>query len=226
MAKRIMKDLENVQALKEHGIYVVPDDADMRHVYALILGPEDSAYEGGLFFFDIRFPEDYPFQSPRVTFMTCDGRTRFHPNLYVEGKVCLSILGTWSGPSWTTTMTLSTVLLSIQTLLDNDPLRHEPGWERDGAGYDEKRKAYRDWVEWRTLVYAAGIRVRGKAAVSWMDELLEEAGEWWKRGEAKLGRLLAAGAGAGKREMYGLTYGMAGTIDWDACAGLMDKKKE
>lgn len=46
---------------------------------------------------------------------------RFNPNLYANGKVCLSILGTWDGPSWTPGMTLSSVLLSIQTLLSATP---------------------------------------------------------------------------------------------------------
>ena len=54
------------------------------------------------------------------------------PNLYTRhhktghGKVCLSILGTWSGPSWTSIMDISTVLITIQSLLDNKPLLHEP----------------------------------------------------------------------------------------------------
>ena len=46
-------------------------------------------------------------------------------------KVCLSILGTWSGPKWTSIMDISTVLLCIQSLLDNNPLHHEPGQEQN-----------------------------------------------------------------------------------------------
>ena len=46
------------------------------------------------------------------------------------GKVCLSILGTWSGPQWTTIMDISTVLLSLQSILDNDPLLNEPGFNK------------------------------------------------------------------------------------------------
>ena len=47
------------------------------------------------------------------------------------GKVCLSILGTWSGPGWTTIMDVSTVLLSIQSyILDNDPLLNEFGFNK------------------------------------------------------------------------------------------------
>lgn len=63
-------------------------------LHAMITGPFDTPYEGGFFHFYIRFPPTYPLVSPRVKFMTTGGGTvRFNPNLYQNGKVCLSILG-------------------------------------------------------------------------------------------------------------------------------------
>jgi ubiquitin-conjugating enzyme E2 Z len=57
-------------------------------------GPFDTPYEGGYFYFILRFPPDYPYSPPRVKFMTTAGGTvRFNPNLYADGKVCLSVLG-------------------------------------------------------------------------------------------------------------------------------------
>ena len=48
---------------------------------------------------------------------------RFNPNLYNCGKVCLSLLGTWSGPGWDPkTSTLLQVLISIQSLIMVAPL--------------------------------------------------------------------------------------------------------
>jgi ubiquitin-conjugating enzyme E2 Z len=48
--------------------------------------------------FEIKMPKDYPIKSPQVRAITTNGgRTRFNPNIYAEGKVCLSILGTWRG---------------------------------------------------------------------------------------------------------------------------------
>lgn len=89
-------------------------------------------YEGGFFFFDVTVPENYPQNPPKVTMETLDHsrNVRFNPNLYVEGKVCLSILGTWSGPSWTPAMSLSTVLTSIQSLMCEEPYKNEPGYEK------------------------------------------------------------------------------------------------
>lgn len=114
--------------------------------FALIEGPENTPYEGCLLLFSFQFPYDYPFSPPRVLFLTTDRKTRFHPNLYVDGKVCLSILGTYSGPTWSGTQSLSTVLLSILALLDNNPLTHEPAFER-GTLQEDRHKQYADCVE-------------------------------------------------------------------------------
>ena len=62
---------------------------------------------------------DYPQVPPQVCFLTTGGGTvRFNPNLYPCGKVCLSLLGTWAGPSWVPGQsTLLQVLVSIQSLI-------------------------------------------------------------------------------------------------------------
>jgi ubiquitin-conjugating enzyme E2 Z len=76
------------------GIFVVPDEVDMTLIHALITGSFDTPYEGGVFYFIIKCPADYPISPPRVKFMTTDAsKVRFNPNLYRCGKVCLSILG-------------------------------------------------------------------------------------------------------------------------------------
>lgn len=99
---------------------------------ACIFGPEDSPYECGAYLFDIYLPPTYPDQPPKFKLLTTGGgRVRFNPNLYASGKVCLSLLGTWSGPKWTTASTLLQVLVSIQSLiLVAEPFFNEPGLER------------------------------------------------------------------------------------------------
>ena len=63
-------------------------------IHALITGPFDTPYEGGFFYYLIRCPPDYPIHPPKVKLLTTGGgRVRFNPNLYKNGKVCLSILG-------------------------------------------------------------------------------------------------------------------------------------
>ena len=97
-------------------------DSDNSLSFALNTG---TPYEFGMYLFSVKIPDDYPFQPPKVKHLTTDGVFRTNPNLYANGKVCLSILGTWSGPGWTQILTLRTVLLSIQTLFCEDPLQNE-----------------------------------------------------------------------------------------------------
>jgi len=88
-------------------------------VHVLVNGPYDTPYEGGFFYFLVWCPPDYPCVPPKVMLMTTGGGScRFNPNLYANGKVCLSILGTWSGPQWSPAQTIGSVILSIQSLMN------------------------------------------------------------------------------------------------------------
>ena len=146
--RRLLKDIERAQEplMKDQGIYYVIQGDMMNKGLALIEGPENTPYEGCLLLFSFTFPDDYPFSPPKVFFLTTDAKTRFHPNLYVDGKVCLSILGTYSGPTWSGTQSLSSILLSLQGLLDENPLSHEPAFEK-GTLLDHRHKQYADAIE-------------------------------------------------------------------------------
>mmetsp|Transcript_15234 Transcript_15234/g.38447 ORF Transcript_15234/g.38447 Transcript_15234/m.38447 type:complete len:267 (-) Transcript_15234:516-1316(-) len=86
--------------------------------------------ESTVYCFEAQKTAGYPFDPPKVKFFHLGkGEQRINPNLYVCGKVCLSILGTWSGPSWTSTMTIESLASSIQSILIQEPLRNEPGYE-------------------------------------------------------------------------------------------------
>jgi ubiquitin-protein ligase len=75
----------------------------------LISGPADALdpsnetpYALGLFEFHLFIPPHYPSVPPLVNLQTTGGgMVRFNPNLYSDGKVCLSLLGTWHGEGWT-----------------------------------------------------------------------------------------------------------------------------
>jgi len=148
--KRIIKDLTEISPSKSplwsNGIYTYFDSSNIQTVYACLIGPEDTPYEDGFFGFRFKIPGEYPFISPKVEFLTTDGKVRFNPNLYACGKVCLSILGTWSGPPWTSVCTLSSVLLSLQSLLQPVPIQNEPGWEKIEAG-NPKSESYNAAIE-------------------------------------------------------------------------------
>jgi len=92
-------------------------------------------YFGGYYFFNFDFPADYPYSPPKLTYSTNDGVTRFHPNLYKNGKVCLSILNTWRGESWSACQTIRSILLTLLTILDDKPLLHEPGFRESSPDF-------------------------------------------------------------------------------------------
>lgn len=152
--KRITKERQKIEEerkeLEECGIYTIWGD-ELHKTVALIVGPDDTPYAHGFYFFEVQFTDNYPMQPPHVVFKTGDGRVRFNPNLYVEGKVCLSILGTWAGPSWTSSCTLRTVLVSIQSLLNAHPIQNEPGHERERGRNDE---LYSDIIRYENVAVA------------------------------------------------------------------------
>jgi len=131
-------------------IYVAPKEDDVMNIDALIVGPTETPYEGGFYHFNMQFPNEYPFAPPKVKLVTTDsGRVRFNPNLYACGKVCLSILGTWNGPAWTSSQSISSVLLSIQSLMCKYPYHNEPGYEHERRPGDIQK--YNERIEHENL---------------------------------------------------------------------------
>lgn len=127
--KRLAKDIVDIIKcpLTDNGIYYKHDEDNMLVGYALVMGPEDTIYNYGYYFFKFNFTKEYPFKPPVLEYLTNGNGIRFHPNLYRNGKVCLSLLNTWSGEQWTSCQTIRTILLNLVTLFHNKPLLNEPG---------------------------------------------------------------------------------------------------
>ena len=127
--KRLLKDVVDLlkNPLSDQGIYYLHDEENILSGYAMIIGPSDTPYENGIYMFNFTFPTNYPYSPPTLKYLTNDGKTRFNPNLYKSGKVCLSILNTWKGEQWTSCQTIRTVLLTLVTVLNDTPLVNEPG---------------------------------------------------------------------------------------------------
>lgn len=149
--RRIQQDLRSLYKDPLEGILVIEDEARVDVCHALISGPADTPYEFGFFYFEMKFPSDYPHNPPRVLFRTTEGgRVRFNPNLYRDGKVCLSILGTWSGPRWSPVQTIGSTLLSIQSLMNSAPFHNEPGFE-DRDAFRKQSDHYNQYLRHETI---------------------------------------------------------------------------
>ncbi|KAK3097947.1 hypothetical protein FSP39_014749 [Pinctada imbricata] len=109
-----------------------------------IFGPPGTLYEGGYFKAHMKFPPDYPYNPPSVKFIS----KMWHPNVYENGDVCISILhppvddpqsGELPSERWNPTQNVRTILLSIISLL-NEPNTYSP------ANVDAS-VMYRKWKE-------------------------------------------------------------------------------
>jgi len=147
---RIVSDFKAIVRSKNPLLHVSLDQEDITHVNVLIIGPPDTPYEDGFFHFDARYPHDYPWRAPAVTLITTDnGTVRFNPNLYSNGKVCLSILGTWQGPGWSSVQTMQSTFLSIQSLMNAAPYHNEPGHDKERVDGDSLK--YNECIHHETL---------------------------------------------------------------------------
>lgn len=145
-------------------VFVRCDTDRLDIMKVLITGPADTPYANGCFEFDVYFPHDYP-NSPMMINLETTGRhsVRFNPNLYNDGKVCLSVLNTWHGrpeEKWNAqTSSFLQVLVSIQSLiLVPEPYFNEPGFERSRgtpSGTHSSREynsnIYQACVKWAML---------------------------------------------------------------------------
>ena len=93
------------------------DESSMTDWVATMNGPSETPYEGGIFKLTISITPQYPFSPPSVKFIT----PIYHPNINQDGMICLDILK----GSWSPSLTLEKVLLSISSLL-NDPNPDDP----------------------------------------------------------------------------------------------------
>lgn len=141
-AKRISKELEEI--IKDPPASCSAGPVDTEDIYkweASIMGPSDSPYSGGVFKLNIDFPTNYPFKPPKVRFVT----KIYHPNINSSGGICLDILK----DNWSPALTISKVLLSICSLLD-DPNPDDPLVADIADKYINNRPLYdciaRDWT--------------------------------------------------------------------------------
>jgi ubiquitin-protein ligase len=101
IAKELAVLTTNLPVAWDSSIFLRVDETRVDIIKALIIGPEGTPYQNGCFLFDIFLGHSYNQLPPSVKYMTTNGgKFRFNPNLYADGKVCLSLLGTWAGPGW------------------------------------------------------------------------------------------------------------------------------
>ncbi|MCJ1437944.1 hypothetical protein MMC27_007331 [Xylographa pallens] len=148
-SKRIITELSRVADYDElqENISLAPLDGDMFNCLGTIYGPQGTPYDGGIFYLSIKFPPDYPFKPPKIRFLT----KVFHPNIDADGHICLDILH----ERWCPALTISRVLLSISSFLD-DPNPNQSLRSKVSKQYKNNKAAYENNVRMFVKRYATG----------------------------------------------------------------------
>lgn len=157
--KDLHKEIPNTLITENSSIFFRIDESNMSVMKFLIIPHPDGPYGYGCFEFDMHIPSNYPASPPHVEIITTGfGEFRFNPNLYDNGKVCLSLLGTWSGTQnelWNPQKsTIYQVLTSIQGLIFcEEPYFNEPGYEknRDTNAGKLLNEKYNEPIRYQTM---------------------------------------------------------------------------
>mmetsp|Transcript_9057 Transcript_9057/g.12694 ORF Transcript_9057/g.12694 Transcript_9057/m.12694 type:complete len:243 (-) Transcript_9057:166-894(-) len=150
-AKALAAELKDLTVEPLEGVSVNLGDDDNLFLWNVaIFGPPDTIYTGGYFKAQLAFPQTYPFTPPEMKFIP----SLFHPNVYPDGKICISILhppgedemsGELASERWSPAQRIRTILLSVISLL-NEPNTSSP------ANVDAS-VAFRDWKEGKSDTY-------------------------------------------------------------------------
>nr|AFO84292.1 ubiquitin conjugative enzyme [Ditylum brightwellii] len=126
------------------------DDSNVYDWEILIMGPDGTLYEGGFFRARLVFPPDFPNMPPTMTFISRCGT----PNVYQDGKVCISILHPpgedamnsqeSADERWRPILGVEAILMSVISML-SDPNDESPAnldaavqWRNDRQGFKKK----------------------------------------------------------------------------------------
>ncbi|TDH64988.1 hypothetical protein CCR75_000210 [Bremia lactucae] len=111
MARRLTKELAEFEKSSLDWCTVSAVNDDLMHWNAMLAGPDNTPYSGGVFNLDLQFPAEYPFKAPRVRFLT----RVYHPNVKSQsGEICADIINEHWGP----TLNVLHCLTAIKQILE------------------------------------------------------------------------------------------------------------
>jgi ubiquitin-conjugating enzyme E2 G1 len=148
--KRLQSELKQTINEPNYFYSIEPDSKNFYIWNVLLIGPPDSPFEGGIFKCEFKFTPEYPNKAPGFRFIT----NLLHPNIYKDGKVCISILhdgkDEWGyediSERWNPSHSVNSILMSILSMLSN------PNFESP-ANIDASVLWKNDWVTYKKQIY-------------------------------------------------------------------------
>ncbi|XP_055901384.1 ubiquitin-conjugating enzyme E2 T-like [Biomphalaria glabrata] len=143
---RIKKELEMFLSLPSSEIYCSAlNDERLDNLSAQITGASGTPYEGGTFKLEIQIPDRYPFEPPRIRFIT----PIYHPNIDPDGRICMDTLKIPPKGTWRPFLNISTVLMMIRVLMgepgSEDPLMTDI-WQEFKYDYKTYAAKAKEWT--------------------------------------------------------------------------------
>ncbi|XP_002733330.1 ubiquitin-conjugating enzyme E2 T-like [Saccoglossus kowalevskii] len=158
-ATRMKREVQLLEQEPPHGISCWLKKDKIDELEAQIIGSEDTPYKGGIFKLEIQVPERYPFEPPKVRFVT----PIYHPNIDNGGRICLDIIKMPPGGSWKPSLNISTVLKSIQLLMA-DPNPDDPLMAEISNEYKYNRPQFiQNAQQWTRQHAVIGVQASGKS---------------------------------------------------------------
>ncbi|GAB00066.1 hypothetical protein E5Q_06768 [Mixia osmundae IAM 14324] len=155
--KRLMTEYKQLTAGggKSDDMYVAGPvaESDFFTWECLVKGPDETPFENGIFVATLTFPRDYPLNPPKMRFTP----PLFHPNIYANGEVCISILHSpgddpnqyeSSSERWSPVQSVDKVLLSVVSMLAEPNIESganvdaSKAYRTDRAGYEASIRAF------------------------------------------------------------------------------------
>lgn len=145
--KILQRELQTLKKNLPAGILVIAFEEPNALLRAVVAGPAGTPYSHLLFVFDITLPSNYPVEPPAVHYHSRVSE-KLNPNLYEDGKVCLSLLGTWQGKGtqvWVPgSSSLLQLLISLRSLiLVPFPYFCEAGYDKQTSTQEGEASARR-----------------------------------------------------------------------------------
>ena len=149
--RRLQGELQEIYQDTNFFFSVEPDESSFLKWNFLMIGPPDTFYEGGIFQGVIIFSNEYPNKPPQLKFTS----EIFHPNIYKDGKVCISILhegeDEWgyelASERWNPSHSVNSIMMSIISML-GDPNFESP------ADIDRSTMWKNNTDDFKNLIYS------------------------------------------------------------------------